>query len=647
MTSPKCELESLLVDAAAARLVLDPGSIDVLVASNLHGDILSDLTGALAGSLGMAPSANLHLDGRFPSMFEPVHGSALDLVGRGIANPIGAILSAAMMLDELGSATNRGAGPRRRRGDLRGRHLHPRRRWRGNERAGRRRGHRRHPGPARSDRRGAAMSSATTGVIAGLYIDGVRSVGSGKETREIRSPYDGALLAVVPEATREDVDRAAAAAERAFREAPLTPFERYEILSGTAALVRERAEELARLIVAEAGKPIRDARGEVARAVQTITLCAEEAKRVEGEVVPFEATPGSEHRVGFTLSPPVGPVCAISPFNAPLNQMNHKVPTAIAAGCTVVLKPAEITPLSAIELVRMMAEAGLPAGHLNLVLGAGETVGQWLLEDERFAAYSFTGSVAVGKHIRRTVGLRKTLLELGNSSANIVHADADLALAASAIAKSAYAYAGQLCISAQRLLVHAAILDEFVELLVERVRGLQVGDPGREETDVGPMIDEAAAERAERLIDATVSAGARLVDRRRAPWAASSIRLCCSTSRPRCRSHARRPLRRWRRCSPTAGSRRRPSSPTPLAYGLQAAVFTESIDVAFYLARRIEVGAMLVNEGSHFRIDQMPFGGVKDSGVGREGVKYAIAEFTAPRLVAFTLKPPRDSFGPR
>ncbi len=490
------------------------------------------------------------------------------------------------------------------------------------------------------------MSSATTGVIEGLYIDGVHSVGSGRETREIRSPYDGALLAVVPEATRKDVDRAAAAAERAFREAPLTPFERYEILSGTAALVRERAEELARLIVAEAGKPIRDARGEVARAVQTLTLCAEEAKRVEGEVVPFEATPGSEHRIGFTLSPPVGPVCAISPFNAPLNQMNHKVPTAIAAGCTVVLKPAEITPLSAIELVRMMTEAGLPAGHLNLVLGAGETVGQWLLEDERFAAYSFTGSVAVGKHIRRTVGLRKTLLELGNSSANIVHADADLALAASAIAKSAYAYAGQLCISAQRLLVHAAILDEFVELLVERVRGLKVGDPGREETDVGPMIDEAAAERAARLIDASVSAGARLVigGARRGRFVDPAVLLDVTPEMQISCEEAFAPVAAvlpYRRLEEAAEL----ANATP--YGLQAAVFTESIDVAFYLARRIEVGAMLVNEGSHFRIDQMPFGGVKDSGVGREGVKYAIAEFTAPRLVAFTLKPPRDSFGPR
>ena len=274
------------------------------------------------------------------------------------------------------------------------------------------------------------MTAVSSSVLEAMYIDGAWTTGTGTGSREIRSPFSGELLAVVPEATEADVDAAVSSAVRAFGEKPLTPFERYEILLTTARLIQERAEDFAQLIVAEAGKPIRDARGEVARAVQTITLCAEEAKRLGGEVVPMDATPGSEHRVGLTLSIPIGPVCAISPFNSPLNQLNHKVPTAIAAGCTVVVKPAEITPLSAIKLIETLVEAGLPAGHLNLLLGAGETVGQQLLEDERLAAYSFTGSVAVGKHIRKTVGLRKTVLELGNNSANIVHADADLDLAA-------------------------------------------------------------------------------------------------------------------------------------------------------------------------------------------------------------------------
>jgi acyl-CoA reductase-like NAD-dependent aldehyde dehydrogenase len=484
------------------------------------------------------------------------------------------------------------------------------------------------------------MSTVATSVLPGLYLEGKWTTGSGSDTREIRAPYDGELLGVVPEATREDVDQAVAAAARAFREAPLTPFERYEILLATAHLIAEHAEEFARLIVAEAGKPIRDARGEVARAVQTITLCAEEAKRLGGEVIPFNATPGSEHRVGFTLAMPVGPVCAISPFNAPLNQMNHKVPTALAAGCTVVLKPAEITPLSAIKLVQTMVEAGLPAGHVNLVLGAGETVGQQLLEDERLAAYSFTGSVAVGRHIRKTVGLRRTLLELGNNSANVIHADADLELAAAAIAKSAFAYAGQLCISAQRLLVHESVHDAFVELLSERVRELRVGDPGLEETDIGPMIDEAAAERAERLIQATVDAGGRLLagGERRGNFVDPAVLVDVEPEMQIACDEAFAPVVAVLPYT-TLDQAVRLANAT--RYGLQAAVFTQSIDVAFYLARRIEVGGVMVNEGSHFRIDQMPFGGVKDSGVGREGVKYAIAEFTEPRLVAFTLQQPK------
>lgn len=483
------------------------------------------------------------------------------------------------------------------------------------------------------------MSAVTSAVRDGLYIDGRWSTGTGSDTREVRSPYDGELLAVVPEATREDVTLAVDAAVRAFRETPLHPHERSAILAGTARLVRERAEEFARLIVAESGKPLRDARGEAARAVQTITLCAEEAKRLGGEVVPFDSTPGSEHRVGFTLSTPVGPVCAISPFNAPLNQMNHKVPTALAAGCTVVLKPAELTPLTAIRLVETMVDAGLPPGHVNLVLGGGRTAGQWLLEDERLAAYSFTGSVAVGRHIRQSVGLRKTVLELGNSSANLVHDDADLELAATAIVKSAYAYAGQLCISAQRVLVHESVLDPFLELFRTRVGALRVGDPGLEETDVGPMIDTAAAERAERLIQASVDAGARLLagGRRQGNFVEPAVLVDVAPSMPVACDEAFAPVVAVLAYS-TLDEAVRLANATP--YGLQAAVFTESIDTAFFLARRIEVGSVLINEGSHFRIDQMPFGGVKDSGMGREGVKYAIAEFTEPRLIAFTLKTP-------
>lgn len=479
---------------------------------------------------------------------------------------------------------------------------------------------------------------AGTELTAGLFIDGQWTTGSGGAPHEIRSPYDDELIATVPVATDEETDSAVAAAERAFG-SPLTPYERYEVLSRTSELIRERAEDFAQTIMAEAGKPIRDARAEVGRAAQTILLCAEEAKRIAGEVIPMDATPGSEHRIGFTLPVPVGPVCAITPWNSPLNQMNHKVPTAIAAGCSAVVKPAENTPLSAIKLVETMTEAGLPPGYLNLVLGPGRVVGERLLADPRFGAYSFTGSVEVGAHIRRTVGLRKTLLELGNSSANVVHADADLEHAAGAIAKSAYAYAGQLCISAQRVLVHQDVADEFLALFVERVRGLKLGDPASEETDLGPMINDGAAEQAERMIGAALEAGAEL--------ACGGVRsgsmvepTVLTNTRPdmsiACEEAfapvvAVMTFRDLDEACELANATR---------FGLQGAIFTETIDAAFYLAKRIEVGGIMVNEGSHFRIDQMPFGGVKESGMGREGVRYAIEEFTEPRLIAFTLKPP-------
>lgn len=476
-------------------------------------------------------------------------------------------------------------------------------------------------------------------ITPGLHIDGEWTTGSGSHVREIRSPFDGSLLATVPDASAEDVDRAARAAARAQCE-PLHPFRRYEILARTSRLIEQRAEEFARTIVAEAGKPIRDSRAEVARAVQTIMLCAEEAKRITGEVVPFDASPPAEPRIGMTLPIPIGPVCAIAPFNAPLNQLNHKLPTAIAAGCSVVVKPSENTPLSAMRLVETMIEAGLPSGFVNLVLG-GADVGRMLAADPRLAAYSFTGSVKVGKQLRATVGLRKTVLELGNSSANIVHADADIPYAARKIAKSAYTYAGQLCISAQRVLVHERVEDDFLQAFVARVRELKLGDPADEDTDVGPMISDQAAARAQSMIEAAVADGARLEigGGRQGRMVEATVLSNASRDMACVCEEAFAPLvavMRYRGLEEACEL----ANATP--YGLQAGVFTETIDVAFELAQRIQVGGVMINEGSHFRADQMPFGGVKDSGAGREGVRYAIAEFTEPRLVAFTLKPPRE-----
>jgi len=453
---------------------------------------------------------------------------------------------------------------------------------------------------------------------------------------EVRSPWDDRLLAELPISPADAVDAAVAAAARAARE-PLAPYARYEILARAAELVAERAEDFARTIVAEAGKPIRDARAETARAVQTLRLCAEEAKRIVGEGVPLDAAPRSADRLGLTLRVPVGPVCAISPFNQPLNGVAHKVPVALAAGCSVVLKPSEVAPLSAIALLETLAEAGLPRGYANLVLGPGVSVGEQLLADSRFAAYTFTGSVAVGKRIRRTVGLRKTLLELGNSGATIVHRDADLGRAAAASARAAFAYAGQQCTSTQRLVVHEQVLDEFMERFLAEVATLAVGDPSEEGTDVGPMIDAASAVRAERSVEGAVAEGARLAvgGERDGTLLAPTVLLDVGPEMRIAREEVFAPVvgvMAYREldaaCELVNATR----------YGLQSAVFTASLDVAFGLARRLEVGGLIVNDASTMRLDQMPFGGVKDSGVGREGVRYAVEEMTEPRLLALNFE---------
>ena len=252
-------------------------------------------------------------------------------------------------------------------------------------------------------------------------------------TIEVKSPYDGRTIGFVPEASRTDVEDAIAAADSAFRKIKLSPSERYDILLKTSGLLNERREEIARTLAQEAGKPIRDARTEVSRAVQTFLISAEEAKRIHGEGIPVEAAKGSENRIAFTIRVPIGPICAISPFNFPLNLVAHKVGPAIAAGNTVVLKPASVTPFTAINLGKIMLEAGLPDGYLNIIFGPGNTVGEWLLADSRFALYTFTGSPLVGKRLREAIGLRRSILELGSNSAVIIHKDTDIGKAANLI----------------------------------------------------------------------------------------------------------------------------------------------------------------------------------------------------------------------
>jgi acyl-CoA reductase-like NAD-dependent aldehyde dehydrogenase len=479
------------------------------------------------------------------------------------------------------------------------------------------------------------MSVATL-PLARLHIDGRWLDDDERPTREVISPWDGAAVGRYQLASAEDV-AAAVAAARVALDRPLTPTRRWEILDQAARLIAERREPLARLIVAEAAKPIRDARAEVDRAVLSFRLCAEESKRLAGEAIPFEGAAGHEHRIGQTLVVPVGVVAAITPFNAPINQLTHKVPAAFAAGCPVVFKPSELTPGCATAVVQILVEAGIEPGWVNLVHGSAE-VGAQLVADDRVAAISFTGSVAAGKAIRAAAGLRPAILELGNSSPNLVHLDADLDLAAGAIAKGGFSYAGQLCISVQRVLVHADVYDDFVARLVERVGSLVGGDPSDEATDVGPMISEAAAIRAEQRVQAAVKAGATLGcgGQRDGSLLQPTVLLGPSPRDPAvCEEMfapviAVLPYRDLDEAVALANS-------TP--YGLAAGVFTNSIDVAYFLGRAIEVGTVNVNDVSTARADLAPFAGIKDSGAGREGIRYAMREFTHERLVAFALHP--------
>ena len=455
-------------------------------------------------------------------------------------------------------------------------------------------------------------------------------------TIEVKSPYDGRTIGFVPEAGRTDVEDAIAAADSAFRKIKLSPSERYEILLKTSGLLNERQEEIARILAQEAGKPIRDARTEVSRAVQTFLISAEEAKRIHGEGIPVEAARGSETRIAFTIRVPVGPICAISPFNFPLNLVAHKVGPAIAAGNSVVLKPASVTPFTAINLGKIMLEAGLPDGYLNIIFGPGNTVGEWLLADPRFALYTFTGSPLVGKRLREAIGLRRSILELGSNSAVIIHKDTDIGKAATACVRAGFAYAGQVCLSLQRILLHRDIREEFLSKFIPAVESLKLGDPLNEDTDVGPMITEDAAIKADEWIKEAVSRGAKILaggDRKG------------SLLKPTILTNVSREMKVvcYEVFAPIVTIQEYSTIDEAIVmvndsdFGLQAGIFTSDINLAFKAAKELQVGGVMINDTSMYRVDAMPYGGVKQSGIGREGPKYAIEEMTDLKIIVFNM----------
>jgi acyl-CoA reductase-like NAD-dependent aldehyde dehydrogenase len=455
-------------------------------------------------------------------------------------------------------------------------------------------------------------------------------------TIDVTSPYDGSVVGQVAFGGGDDARRAIDAAEAAMR-SPLPAHRRAAILDRVAELLRERRDEFARTIAMEAGKPITTAGIEVDRAVQTITFSALEARRLTGETVPMDAHPAGEGKLGVILRLPIGIVGAISPFNFPLNLVCHKVGPGFAAGCAVVLKPAGATPLSALLLAQAFADAGQPAGWLNVIVGKSSEIGDVIADDPRVKMITFTGSSQVGWGIRQRAHKKKVSLELGNSTPLIVLADADLEKAATAIAANGYAFAGQSCISVQRVYVEDAAHDALIEKLVPKVEALKVGDPLDPDTQVGPVIDAENRDRIASWVDQAVSSGAKLLtggvvgdDGVLRPTLLDEVSLDMAVA---CHE-VFGPVVAVARISSLDEAIEKANG---TEYGLQAGVFTQDLSKAMRAARELEFGGVTLNEAPTYRADQMPYGGVKESGNTREGPKFAVQEMTEPRMVVISL----------
>ncbi len=468
-----------------------------------------------------------------------------------------------------------------------------------------------------------------------LFIDG-RWVDGGPPV-EVHNKYTGEVIGALPVARRQDVDAAVDAAARAAAAmAELPAHRRADILGRTAALIRDRRDEFARTIAAEAGKALKYARAEVDRGVITFTIAAEEARRLHGETVPLDAVPAGEGYFGFWLRRPVGVVAAISPFNFPLNLVAHKVAPALAAGNTVVLKPATSTPLTAVKLCQALAEAGLPEGAINLIVGPGNTVGEWLVTHPQVAKVTFTGSPVVGERIVSIAGIKKVTLELGNTSPVIIASDADLDFVARRCAVGAYYNSGQVCLSVQRIYSERPVYAPFTERFVQASQAMVVGDPLDERVDVGPMIDVREAERIEGWVQEAMAGGARVLAGGKRDGAVYWPTVLADV-KPEMKVVAQEtfaPVASVIATDDFAEALRQADS---TEYGLQAAVFTRDIGRVFQAVRRLNFGGVIINDAPTFRADHMPYGGVRRSGIGREGVRYAMEEMTNIQMVVIRL----------
>jgi glyceraldehyde-3-phosphate dehydrogenase (NADP+) len=459
-------------------------------------------------------------------------------------------------------------------------------------------------------------------------------VGGGKKIA-VSNPYTGKTIDSVPQATSKHIEQALAAAVLGFQELrSWTSLRRSQALYKASRLVGKQAKELALTLTREVGKTLAESKAEVARCREVLQLSAEEAKRIHGETVPFDAAPGGEGRRGFYFRQPLGVIVAISPFNFPLNLAAHKIGPALAAGNAIILKPSSLAPLAAIQLGKILIEAGFPPRAISVITGSGQRVGQALVSDPRTKMISFTGSDSVGRSIARRAGIRKTALELGSNSAVVLMEDAGLAEAVPAIIRGACALAGQVCISVQRVFVQEAIYDLFVELASREIEKIRTGSPEDKGTDMGPMISATAAARAAAWVRQAEQQGAQLSHPLRVKGnmfqplfltnVSPNMKICCEeafapvfTVIPFVEEEVAYRLVNMSR------------------YGLQAGVFTADVDRAWRAAEAIDCGGVIINDVPTYRADLMPYGGMKDSGQGREGPKFAIEEMTDIKLVGF------------
>ncbi len=462
-------------------------------------------------------------------------------------------------------------------------------------------------------------------LIGGSWVDG-------ESSQPLCDKYAGAVYGEMAVASAAQVEAAVSGAVAGQQASKLAPYELYKILSKAAVILESRIELLVELMRVEAGFTRADGENEVKRCVQTLELSAEEAKRLVGDMVPMEAAQGVKNRLGFTLRGPRGVVCAITPFNSPLNTLAHKVGPALAGGNAVVIKPSEYTPLTAVELCKVLIEAGLPADLLALVHGDGGIIGPQLLADQRIAFYAFTGSTRVGREIQRAAGLRGTQLELGSIASTIVCHDADLALAIPKIINAGFRKAGQVCTSVQRLLVDRRIAAQFIPEFIQAMQALKFGDPADPATVIGPMISSAHAQRAAAWIAQAVSEGAEILsggNLKQALLEPTLLHRVTAQMKVVCEEIF----------APVVSIVEFDQLDEAVAvanaqpFGLSVGVFTSNLHAAMSAAKQLRFGGIHINEASSARVDVMPFGGIKDSGFGREGPAYAIREMTVERLV--------------